>query len=211
MFTGLIEEVGKVKEINRKVDGINVSIEAKNILDDIKIGDSIAVNGVCLTVVSLSDRGFSFDVSKETLDRSNLKFLKIGEYVNLERALKVSDRLGGHIVQGHVDTVGSITKITPLGEHTIFEIEIPSKYLNLVVEKGSIAIDGISLTINSIKNNRLFFNIIPHTIKSTNLQFRKVGDMVNIEFDVIGKYVWNMLEKIKGKEETSLEKLLENF
>ncbi len=211
MFTGLIEEVGKVKGINRKVDGINVSIEAKNILDDIKIGDSIAVNGVCLTVVSLSDRGFSFDVSKETLDRSNLKFLKIGEYVNLERALKVSDRLGGHIVQGHVDTVGSITKITPLGEHTIFEIEIPSKYLNLVVEKGSIAIDGISLTINSIKNNRLFFNIIPHTIKSTNLQFRKVGDMVNIEFDVIGKYVWNMLEKIKGKEETSLEKLLENF
>ena len=211
MFTGLIEEVGKVKEINRKVDGINVSIEAKNILDDIKIGDSIAVNGVCLTVVSLSDRGFSFDVSKETLDRSNLKFLKIGEYVNLERALKVSDRLGGHIVQGHVDTVGSITKITPLGEHTIFEIEIPPEYLNLVVEKGSIAIDGISLTINSIKNNRLFFNIIPHTIKSTNLQFRKVGDMVNIEFDVIGKYVWNMLEKFKGKEETSLEKLLENF
>ena len=211
MFTGLIEEVGKVKGINRKVDGINVSIEAKNILDDIKIGDSIAVNGVCLTVVSLSDRGFSFDVSKETLDRSNLKFLKIGEYVNLERALKVSDRLGGHIVQGHVDTTGSITKITPLGEHTIFEIEIPSKYLNLVVEKGSIAIDGISLTINSIKNNRLFFNIIPHTIKSTNLQFRKVGDMVNIEFDVIGKYVWNMLEKFKGKEETSLEKLLENF
>lgn len=211
MFTGLIEEVGKVKEINRKVDGINVSIEAKNILEDIKIGDSVAVNGVCLTVVSLSDRGFSFDVSKETLDRSNLKFLKIGEYVNLERALKVSDRLGGHIVQGHVDTVGSITKITPLGEHTIFEIEIPSEYLNLVVEKGSIAIDGISLTINSIKNNRLFFNIIPHTIKSTNLQFRKVGDMVNIEFDVIGKYVWNMLEKFKGKEETSLEKLLENF
>ncbi len=211
MFTGLIEEVGKVKGINRKVDGINVSIEARNILDDIKIGDSIAVNGVCLTVVSLSDRGFSFDVSKETLDRSNLKFLKIGEYVNLERALKVSDRLGGHIVQGHVDTTGSITKITPLGEHTIFEIEIPPEYLNLAVEKGSIAIDGISLTINSIKNNRLFFNIIPHTIKSTNLQFRKVGDIINIEFDVIGKYVWNMLEKIKGKEETSLEKLLENF
>ncbi len=211
MFTGLIEEVGKVKGINRKVDGINVSIEARNILDDIKIGDSIAVNGVCLTVVSLSDKGFSFDVSKETLDRSNLKFLKIGEYVNLERALKVSDRLGGHIVQGHVDTTGNITKITPLGEHTIFEIEIPPEYLNLVVEKGSIAIDGISLTINSIKNNRLSFNIIPHTIKSTNLQFRKVGDLVNIEFDVIGKYVWNMLEKIKGKEETSLEKLLENF
>ncbi len=211
MFTGLIEEVGKIKGINRKVDGINVSIEARNILDDIKIGDSIAVNGVCLTVVSLSDRKFSFDVSKETLDRSNLKFLKIGEYVNLERALKVSDRLGGHIVQGHVDTVGSITKITPLGEHTIFEIEIPSEYLNLVVEKGSIAIDGISLTINSIKNNRLSFNIIPHTIKSTNLQFRKVGDIINIEFDVIGKYVWNMLEKFKGKEETSLEKLLENF
>ncbi len=211
MFTGLIEEVGKVKGITRKADGLTVSIEAGNILDDIKIGDSIAVNGVCLTVVSLSDRGFSFDVSKETLDRSNLKYLKIGDYVNLERALKVSDRLGGHIVQGHVDTVGSITKITPLGEHTIFEIEIPPEYLNLVVEKGSIAIDGISLTINSIKNNRLSFNIIPHTIKSTNLQFRKVGDLVNIEFDIIGKYVWNMLEKIKGKEKTSLEKLLENF
>lgn len=211
MFTGLIEEVGKVKGITRKADGISVSIEAKNILDDIKIGDSIAINGVCLTVISFSDRGFSFDVSKETLNRSNLKYIKIGEHVNLERALKASDRLGGHIVQGHVDTTGSISKITPLGEHTIFEIEIPPEYLNLVVEKGSIAIDGISLTINSIKNNRLSFNIIPHTIKNTNLQYRKVGDVVNIEFDIIGKYVWNMLEKFKTNPEKSLEKLLENF
>ncbi len=211
MFTGLIEEVGKIKGINRKGNALTIDVEAKKILEDVKIGDSIAINGVCLTVVYLKENGFSFDVSQETINRSNFKYLKIGDYVNLERALKVSDRLGGHIVQGHVDTTGKIKKITPLGEHTIFEIEIPKEYENLIVEKGSISIDGISLTINTIENNTISLNIIPHTIENTNLKYRNVGDIVNIEFDIIGKYVWHMLEKIKESKPISLEKLLENF
>ncbi len=211
MFTGLIEEVGKVKSINRKYDGLQIQVQAEKILEDVKIGDSISINGVCLTVVSIGEGSFSFDVSQETLNRSNIKYLKIGDYVNLERALRVSDRLGGHIVQGHVDTTGKISKIIPLGEHTVFQIDIPEKYIHLVVEKGSIAVDGISLTVNSLERNIISINIIPHTIKQTNLQYRKIGDIVNIEFDIIGKYVWNMVEKIKERKPQSLEKLLENF
>jgi riboflavin synthase len=210
MFTGLIEETGKVKSINRKGNSLSIEVEAEKILEDTKIGDSIAINGVCLTVVSIKDRSFSFDVSKETLDRSNFKQIKIGEVVNLERALKVSDRLGGHIVQGHVDTTGKIIQITPLGEHTAFVIEIPERYTHFIVEKGSIAVDGISLTINSIEKNRFSLNIIPHTLEETNLKYRKVGDTVNIEFDIIGKYVFNMLKNRKDTN-LSLEKLLENF
>jgi len=208
MFTGLIEEIGKVKSTVPLGAGFRISLSAKKVLEDTKIGDSIAINGVCLTVVELFDNGFSFDVSPETLSRSNLKFLKIGDYVNLERALKLSDRLGGHIVQGHVDTLGKIVAITPLKEHTIFKIEIPREYDKYIVEKGSIAIDGISLTINKIVNNTIELNIIPHTIKETNLQFRKVGDLVNIEFDIIGKYVLRALEQ---RKDTTLENLLKNF
>ncbi len=211
MFTGLIEEVGKVKQINRKSAGLSIEVQAEKVLQDSKIGDSIAINGVCLTITKMTDRTFFFDVSQETLNRSNLKYIKVGESVNLERAMKPSDRLGGHIVQGHVDTIGYITGITPSGEHTIFKIKLPSEYRHLIVEKGSIAVDGISLTINQIEDDQIFFNIIPHTIENTNLKERKVGDAVNIEFDIIGKYVWNMLEKIGNVKQTSLEKLLENF
>ena len=213
MFTGLVEEIGKVESIQNIGSGKRFKITAKNLLEDVKLGDSIAINGVCLTVVELFDNGFSFDISPESLTRSSLKNLKVGDFVNLERALKVSDRLGGHIVQGHVDTVGIITSISPIKEHTIFKIKIPENYLNLVVEKGSIAIDGISLTINEIKNNQISINIIPHTIKNTNLQFKKVGDLVNLEFDILAKYVLNFLSKtqiLKEKDET-LENLLKNF
>ena len=213
MFTGLVEEIGKVENIQNVGSGKRFKILAKKILEDVKIGDSIAINGVCLTVVELFSNGFSFDVSPESLSRSNLKYLKVGSYVNLERALKVNDRLGGHIVQGHVDTIGTILSINPVKEHTIFKIRIPKDYLNLVVEKGSIAVDGISLTINEIKNNELSINIIPHTIKNTNLQFRKVGDFVNLEFDILAKYVLNFLNKteILNKRNETLENLLKNF
>jgi len=209
MFTGLIEEVGKIIKSVPSGAGSKFFVSAKKILSDTKIGDSIAINGVCLTVVDLFNNGFAFDVSPETLNRTNLKYLKTGDYVNLERALRLSDRLGGHIVQGHVDTTAKIVNITPLQEHTIFKIEIPLKYRQLVVEKGSIAIDGISLTINKITNNSTIeLNIIPHTIKETNLQYRKVGDIVNVEFDIIGKYVINALQSYNG---STLENLLRNF
>ncbi len=209
MFTGLVEEIGKVLSSAPSGAGIKFSVSAKKILSDAKIGDSIAINGACLTIVEIFDNGFSFDVSPETLERTNLGLLKIGDYVNLERALRLSDRLGGHLVQGHIDTTAKIKDIIPLREHTIFKIDIPQNYRNLIVEKGSIAIDGISLTINKILNkSTIELNIIPHTIKETNLQFRKIGDVVNVEFDIIGKYVLNAL---KHRKDTTLENLLRNF
>jgi len=211
MFTGLIEEVGKVKDITIRNKGLRIKIEAKKIAEDVKEGDSIAINGTCLTVVDLYEDGFSFDVSEETLNRTNIKYLKIGHYVNLERALRVSDRLGGHIVQGHIDTTSVITGLIPYGEHTILKIKLPNEYRKFVIEKGSIAIDGISLTINKIENNEIFINIIPHTLKNTNLQYRKVGDIVNLEFDILGKYVLQYIEGLKNSKNSYLEKLLSNF
>ncbi len=209
MFTGLIEEVGKLKNIQSKVGGLEITVEAEKVLEDSKVGDSIAINGICLTITEIGEHQFKFDVSQETINRSNIKYLKIGDYLNLERALRLSDRLGGHIIQGHVDTTGRIHSIIPKGEHTEFQISFPEEYKKLVIPKGSIAIDGISLTINEIKGNIISLNIIPHTIQSTNLQFRKQNDIVNIEFDILGKYVLNILES--ERKEEKLENLLKNF
>ena len=211
MFTGLIEEIGKVSDISIRNKGLRIKIKAKNIIVDVKEGDSIAINGACLTVVNLYKDGFSFDVSEETLNRTNIKYLKIGHYVNLERALRVSDRLGGHIVQGHVDTTSVITGLTPYGEHTILKLKLPKEYRKFIIEKGSIAVDGISLTINKIESNEISINIIPHTLKNTNLQYRKVGDTVNLEFDILGKYVLNYMEGLGNLSKSYLEKLLSNF
>ncbi|MBK3332887.1 riboflavin synthase [Persephonella atlantica] len=210
MFTGLIEEVGTVKSVKPVSGGKEIGINAYIVTEDTNIGDSISVNGVCLTVTAVKGDTIFFDVSQESLDRSNLKFLAVGDKVNLERALKISDRLGGHIVQGHVDTVGIVERITPKGEHTEFIISFPPQFTDLIVEKGSIAIDGISLTINSIDKNRVSINVIPHTLHSTNLTFKKAGDSVNIEFDILGKYIKRILGKSTGRE-SHLEKLLENF
>ncbi|WP_028950503.1 riboflavin synthase [Sulfurihydrogenibium subterraneum] len=210
MFTGLIEEVGKIKSIKKNSDGIRLVVSCRKVLDGTVLGDSIAVNGVCLTVVEMDKESVSFDVSQETIKRSNLSFLKTGDYVNLERSLTPQSRLGGHIVQGHVDTTGSIVSITPLGSHTNFKISFPPEYENLVIEKGSIAIDGISLTINYLNKNVIDLNIIPHTLENTNLKYRKVGDVVNIEFDILGKYVAKMIGRWYDKEE-KLKNLLENW
>ncbi|WP_457634916.1 riboflavin synthase [Persephonella sp.] len=208
MFTGLIEEVGKVSKIEKRSDGIMIQIKAEKIVDDLKIGDSVALNGVCLTVVEIENGKISFDVSQETAVRSNLPELKTGDPVNLERALRLSDRLGGHIVQGHVDTVGFIKSINLKGQHTEFIFQFPEEFQDLVVEKGSIAIDGISLTVNYTMDNRISINIIPHTIQNTNLKERKTGDKVNIEFDILGKYIKKMISK---GEKDRLEELLDKF
>jgi riboflavin synthase len=210
MFTGLIEEVGKVKSINKMSDGMRLSISCKKVLENTVLGDSIAVNGVCLTVIHMDKDSVSFDVSNETIKRSNFSYLKIGDYVNLERSLTPQSRLGGHIVQGHVDTTGNIVSITPMGNHTNFKISFPSEYENLVIEKGSISIDGISLTINYVNKNTIDLNIIPHTLENTNLKYRKVGDVVNIEFDILGKYVAKMVGRWYNQEDR-LKKLLENW
>jgi riboflavin synthase len=214
MFTGLVEEVGEVYSLNKRADGLILCVKANKVLEDTKLGDSIAINGVCLTVFKIDSDKLYFEVSLETLKRTNLKSVKQNDKVNLERALKASDRLGGHIVQGHVDTEGKIKSMLNLGKHTKLDIEIPKEYTLFVIEKGSIAVDGISLTINQIKKNIVSINIIPHTLQNTNLKYRKIGDNVNIEFDILGKYILKALTKMdleKIKKEKKLQELLSSF
>ena len=188
MFTGLIEDLGKVNNIN-KFEGY-WNIEIKTQLDDIKVGDSIAVNGVCLTVVTLGKKNISFDIITESLDKSNFSDLNVGEYVNLERCLRLSDRLGGHIVQGHVECVGKVTSIENLIDgQVIFEVSLDKRFLKYCIYKGSITLDGISLTIMEILKSSIKVSIIPHTLKNTCLGFKKVNSSLNIETDLIAKYV----------------------
>ena len=196
MFTGLIEEIGQIESLQKKSDGMLLYVKAKKILEDAKLGDSIAVNGVCLTVVDIKNDKVAFELSNETINRSNFRYAKIGDYVNLERALKASDRLGGHIVQGHVDTTGKIVEMKNLGSHTELLLQIPHEYKSLLIEKGSIAVNGISLTINYVLNDKISINIIPHTLENTNLKHKKVGDLVNLEFDILGKYILKFISSI---------------
>ncbi len=198
MFTGLVEDLGTVRNIHYSSANTRLTVETS--LKDVALGDSIAVNGVCLTAVEIFNSLITFDVSKETLNRTNLRFLKIGEKVNLERALTLNKPLGGHIVQGHIDTVGKIEELKPLGKHYLLRVSFEEKFSPLVVEKGSIAVDGVSLTINKVGLNWVEINLIPHTFRTTNFQFRKRGDFVNLEFDLFGKYVIRYLERVLKKE-----------
>ena len=202
MFTGLVERVGRVEALR----GGRLVLDAG--FEDVVIGESIAVNGVCLTVVKIDRNILEFDLSEETLSRSNLRFLKRGDYVNLERALRLSDRLGGHILQGHVDFTSPIVKLQRTGEHWSLVVEIKPGYEMYFVEKGSVGIDGISLTINKVERRFIYINVIPHTYQNTNLRFRKTGDMVNVEVDIVGKYVVNYLQRLKGG---NLQNLLDNL
>ena len=188
MFTGLVEDLGKVKNIN-KFDGYwNIEITTK--LDDIIIGDSIAVNGVCLTVVNLGKNIISFDIVSESLDKSNLSELIINQIVNLERCLKLSDRIGGHLVQGHVECIGEIiSKESLLDGEVVFEVSFDKNFLKYCIYKGSITLDGISLTIKEILKNSIKVSIIPHTLENTTLGFKEVNANLNIETDLIAKYV----------------------
>ena len=200
MFTGLVEDVGKVLRAGGGILVVETS------LTDIEVGDSVAVNGACLTAVEVDGGKVTFEVSQETLSKTNLADLKAGDRVNLERALKVGSRLGGHIVQGHVDFTARIREMRPQGGHRLLTLEIPREWSLYFVEKGSVAVDGISLTVNAVEGNFIFINIIPHTLENTNLKFRKPGDRVNIETDIIGKYVIRYLENL-GKEKSFEEKL----
>ena len=188
MFTGLVEDLGKINSIN-KFDGYwNVEIITK--LDDIIIGDSISVNGVCLTVINLNKDIIGFDIVSESLEKSNLSNLKINEIVNLERCLKLSDRIGGHLVQGHVECIGEIvSKESLLDGEVIFEVSFDRDFLKYCIYKGSITLDGISLTIKDILKNSIKVSIIPHTLKNTTLGFKEVNSFLNVETDLIAKYV----------------------
>ena len=189
MFTGIIEELGTVKGVRRQSDGMRFSVTAKVVMDGMKTGDSIAVNGACLTVTEFDRSSFTADVSGETVKRTNLEKLRVGEKVNLERPMKLSDRLGGHLVSGHVDDVGVIRGVDKRGGMSIFTLEIPKDIQRYLVVKGSIAIDGISLTVNDVIGNKFTVTVIPHTAEMTTLGFKKRGDTVNLENDLIGKYV----------------------
>jgi len=198
MFTGIIQALGTVKALARKGDDALLEIETGITAAETRIGDSIAVNGACLTVTRLGGRGFTADVSAETLGRTTLGGLKRGDRVNLEKSLRVSDLLGGHLVLGHVDGVGRIVERTAKSNSIIFGIEIDSTLARYIVEKGSVAVDGISLTVNRCEAGRFYLNIIPLTASETTLGFRKNGDRVNIETDIIGKYVERFLKPEKG-------------
>ncbi len=198
MFTGIIEALGTVERVDSGAEGARLVVRAGAVIDDARIGDSIAVNGVCLTITALNDGTFTADVSLETLRRSTLGGLRGGDPVNLERPLRVDQRLGGHIVQGHVDGVGTITGVRPEGDGIWMQLAPPAALLPLLVEKGSVAIDGVSLTVAALADGGFAVALIPHTLAVTTLGRRRVGEPVNIEVDILAKYVQRLLEGARG-------------
>jgi len=200
VFTGLIEEVGKVKSIIKEKNGLRITISSDLILDDIKIDDSVAVNGTCLTVVAFDKMGFTVQAVQESVSLTTLKFLKIGNLVNTERALRLDSRLGGHIVQGHIDGVGEISKVLNNGLSIDYFIKVDSSLEKYIVKKGSITLDGISLTVSDIKGNILSVSIIPHTVKNTIIDSWKMGSKINIETDILGRYIEKLLSGNKSNE-----------
>lgn len=208
MFTGIVEEIGTVLQISHKTDSARLTIQADTVLEGTKIGDSIAVNGICLTVTSLLPNAFTADVMHETLNRSSLASLMPKSHVNLERAMAANGRFGGHIVSGHADGTGTITDITKDSIAIWFTIKTEPKLLRYIVEKGSITIDGISLTVAKVSSLDFSISAIPHTIEQTILKERKIGSIVNLETDIIGKYVEKLLtfEQPLSKKESSITK-----
>lgn len=200
MFTGIIEEKGMISRIMKTASQAILTIKAKKVMEDIHIGDSIAVNGICLTVTSFSANEFQADVMHETLDRTSLKMLKPGSSVNLERAMAAGGRFGGHMVSGHIDGTGRITDIKEDSLAIWYTIEASPEILRYIVEKGSVAIDGISLTVAKVTQTTFSVSTIPHTRKITTLGERKKGDMVNLENDIVGKYVEKFTNRIKPCE-----------
>lgn len=193
MFTGIIEELGTVQSLQRGSNSSRISIQADRVLSDVKLGDSIAINGVCLTVTAFDRTHFSADMMAETLGRTNLGELGHGHKVNLERAVRLADRLGGHLVQGHVDGVGTLVEERVVDIARVLRIQAPPEILKYTVAKGSIAIDGISLTVMEVYPDSFTVSIIPHTAAITTLGFKKPGATVNLEADIIGRYVERLL------------------
>ena len=214
MFTGLVAELGTVQRLARQGNSYHLTVGAKKVLENLKIGDSVAVNGACLTVVRMDDSGFTADVMPETVRLTNIGSLQPGSRVNLERTLRLCDGLDGHIVSGHVEGLGTISEQRPEGIAVVVTISTPPELLKYIIKKGSIAIDGISLTVTEITDTSFSVSLIPHTAKETTLGLKKVGDSVNLETDILGKYVERMLtwnQKQEGKADTlDMNMLLEN-
>jgi riboflavin synthase len=192
MFTGIIEELGVIKQLNKRLDNLEITIET-NFTPELKIDQSVAHNGVCLTVVDISENDYTVTAIKETLEKTNLNTLAIGTVVNLERAMKLGERLDGHIVQGHVDQTAICTNIKNTSGSWVFTFEYSAKENNITIEKGSITVNGVSLTVVNSGRNDFSVAIIPYTYEHTNFKNLKIGSVVNLEFDVIGKYVKKLM------------------
>ena len=195
MFTGLVEEVGTIEQITSNLDGLRISVNAEKVMEGLKVDDSVSCSGICLTVIDMNISSFTVQLVEETLNRTTAKNWKNDSAINLERALLPSSRMGGHFVQGHIDCTSRITDIKMTDESAIFSFTLPGTYQKYIVEKGSICLDGISLTVASINNNEFSIAVIPHTIEATNWKNSKVGDLANLEVDIISKYVENLMDK----------------
>ncbi|CDQ18757.1 riboflavin synthase alpha chain [Halobacillus karajensis] len=200
MFTGIVEEIGTLKSVKNKTEALEVKVAASDILTDVNLGDSISVNGVCLTVTSYTDQAVSFDVMPETYRATNIHELQQGDPVNLERAMAAGGRFGGHLVSGHIDGTGKIVSKNPESNAVYYEIELSEELIQYFVYKGSIAVDGTSLTVFGVQESKVTISLIPHTMEHTVLGGKGPGDTVNIECDMIGKYVAHFLSG-QNKEE----------
>ncbi len=205
MFTGIIEEMGVVKAVDKTLQGCGVTILAKTVVEDLQIGDSVAVNGVCLTVVGCGDTEMKADISPETLKVTTLGALKPGDPVNLERAMRLGDRLGGHLVTGHVDGIGTIRSRTQDADALQIMLEAPREVVRYCVQKGAITVDGISLTVNEVTDHGFRVTIIPHTAKVTTFGVKQVGEAVNLETDLIGKYVERLFPAREGSGQSDVK------
>lgn len=196
MFTGIIAAIGQVAALQQRGGDVRLQIAVGKLdISDVQLGDSIANNGVCLTVIDMDKHQLAFDVSRETLDRSSLGMLKVGDKVNLEKALAVGDRLGGHFVSGHVDGLGRVIEMQTAARSTVFRVEVPEPLARYIAEKGSICIDGTSLTVNAVGAYWFEVNIIPHTMQETIIQYYQIGTKVNLEVDIIARYLARLLQR----------------
>lgn len=212
MFTGIIEEIGEILAVQRNAESMILTIKAEKILDDMQVGDSVATNGVCLTVVGIAGSSFQADVMHETMRRSSLGKLKTGSRVNLERAMRADARFGGHMVAGHIDGTGIITDVRKDDNAVWYTIVAEPRILHYVIEKGSIAIDGISLTVATVSKEDFSVSIIPHTLQETTLAHRRAGDLVNLENDMVGKYIEKFLtEGVQGGAQKDASHIDKNF
>ena len=204
MFTGIVEGRGRIRAAERRGEVLRLSIEPPPSLTGLGVGDSISVSGVCLTITGISGPSFEVEVSEETLRRTNLGSKRVGDLVNLERALEVGSRVGGHLVTGHVDGVGMVTEVERFGETSRIRIRVPGELSRYLIEKGSVAVEGVSLTVNELKGDEFRVDIIPYTAQNTTLSLLRVGDEVNVEVDIIGKYIEKFLKRPKGLDEEFL-------
>jgi riboflavin synthase len=204
MFTGLVEEIGKIDKISPIPGGYSIKIKSIKIIEDLAVNDSVCIDGVCLTLTKIDNPFFYADAVGATLEKTTFKNVKVDSLVNLERSLKLSDRLGGHLVQGHVNGIGSISEIKKLGENYLVKVIIPEELEKYLIKEGSIAINGISLTIAELNKNEISISVIPHTWQNTNFKDKKVNDEVNIEIDILAKYVEKLLIGTDAKSNSSI-------